>query len=364
MYRLLTPPWYCRLQWKTFEPTRDRHQEWRIDSRNLMRWYLKHGQCCRRATRVVIMTLVSLTLVAVATCLFGIPPTPCRGPTCYGTYLMVCGLLLTSLIFLLSFAIDAIGLGLRVVSPLIEYYTVWPTGNHEESVPDSRPTAPPPAAANDAAKIIPTNEESTPSPTAADSDAETAPPGEAGTPPPAAADSDAEAAPPSEASTPPPTEEESCYVDQRMWAEWGDVQFIARLTEGIGKLLYFPAILLVTMIAGRFWYFDHWTFPPTVIVIYVVLTGNIVVCGGSLQIAARRARGKALDTLNGMLNRERMKASPDKGTQDRLQYLIAEINGLRTGAFRPATENPILHFMLLPSGSVGFLAALTYFLPG
>jgi hypothetical protein len=146
-------------------------------------------------------------------------------------------------------------------------------------------------------------------------------------------------------------------------AEWDDVRFIARLTEAIGKVLYYPAILLVILLAGRFGYFDNWTIPVGAIVFCAVLAVYILVCAATLQIAGIRARRKALLVLRDKLSQAKLTKAPDGSEVKRLTYMIDHIEDLRTGAFRPLTENPIVHVMLIPSGSVGLLAVLNHLLP-
>ena len=43
--------------------------------------------------------------------------------------------------------------------------------------------------------------------------------------------------------------------------------------------------------------------------------------------------------------------------------MIEDVQSIRRGAFRPLTENPIIHFLLIPSGGVGVLTFLAYILP-
>ncbi len=46
-----------------------------------------------------------------------------------------------------------------------------------------------------------------------------------------------------------------------------------------------------------------------------------------------------------------------------LMAMIEDIRSIKKGAFRPLAENPVVHFLLIPSGGVGLLTLLAYLLP-
>jgi len=170
-------------------------------------------------------------------------------------------------------------------------------------------------------------------------------------------------------------------------AEWLDVRFVARVTEGAGELVYFPALILLLAIAARMPYFDNWGFPALLFIVYAIPCAYILGLMASLQLAARRARAAALFRLQEQLEAidfgsdqpptstattENGQATPTtelraeelKAKRERIERLISAIEELREGAFRPFMENPIVHALLIPSGGAGMLAVLTYLLPG
>lgn len=146
-----------------------------------------------------------------------------------------------------------------------------------------------------------------------------------------------------------------------LWSDrksWTDVRFIAQMTESVGKLLYMPSILLLLIMAGRFGYFDSWGFPFQVALVYAGIALCLSVCAVGLMLAARRAKATALRTLNKKLSSVQV-----DGRADQIKAMIEDIRSIKQGAFRPPSENPVIHFLLIPSGGVSLLALLAYVLP-
>jgi len=71
-----------------------------------------------------------------------------------------------------------------------------------------------------------------------------------------------------------------------------------------------------------------------------------------LRRAAEQLRDAALSNLQ--LSRIREHASEAK--REMFDELIAEIRGLKKGAFAPLTEQPFVRAIIVPSGGLGLLA--------
>jgi len=71
-----------------------------------------------------------------------------------------------------------------------------------------------------------------------------------------------------------------------------------------------------------------------------------------LRRAAEQLRDAALNNLQ--LSRIRERASEAK--REMFDELIAEIRGLKKGAFAPLTEQPFVRAIIVPSGGLGLLA--------
>jgi hypothetical protein len=147
------------------------------------------------------------------------------------------------------------------------------------------------------------------------------------------------------------------HILKEDFAELRDVQFVTKLTEDMGKMIYWPFIVLAVMVAARFPYFDNWNFPISLIIAYVIPSIYLIVCAVKLQRTAKQVRAKALAYLNGQRFASRFGEEENKRRALKLTYIIREIESIREGAFRPFYENPVIH-VILGSGGAGFLALL------
>ncbi|MCP4608369.1 MAG: hypothetical protein GY845_06610 [Planctomycetes bacterium] len=149
------------------------------------------------------------------------------------------------------------------------------------------------------------------------------------------------------------------HIVQADFAELRDVQFVTQLTEDIGKMIYWPFIVLAVMVAARFPYFDRWNFPISLIILYVIPSIYLIVCAVKLQRTAKKVRAKALDYLNEQRFAARFGEDENRKRVIKLTYIIRKIESVHEGAFRPFYENPVIH-VILGSGSAGLLALLKY----
>ncbi len=59
-------------------------------------------------------------------------------------------------------------------------------------------------------------------------------------------------------------------IEPRDFEHWFDVRFIAQLTDSVGKLIYYPFIIIAIMVAARWRYFDNWDWPMSLIIVYMI----------------------------------------------------------------------------------------------
>lgn len=153
--------------------------------------------------------------------------------------------------------------------------------------------------------------------------------------------------------------EEGPDIKAKDLAELLDVKFVTQLTEDIGKMIYWPFIVLAVMVAARFPYFDNWNFPLSLIIVYAIPSIYLIVCAVKLQRTAKEVRAKALDYLNEQRFAARLGENENKRRALKLTYIIRKIESMREGAFRPFYENPVIH-VILGSGGASLLALLKY----
>ena len=139
-----------------------------------------------------------------------------------------------------------------------------------------------------------------------------------------------------------------------------DILFVAQRTEAVAPLIWYPLIVLAVMFAARSPFFDNWTWPLSLILVFAV---NAMWAFGSavfLHRAAEQLRETAISNLQ-LWRASAYRSSVKRRTFDEL---IAEIRGIRKGAFAPLTEQPFIRAILLPSGGLGLLAIAQRLLEG
>jgi hypothetical protein len=135
-------------------------------------------------------------------------------------------------------------------------------------------------------------------------------------------------------------------------ARYHDVAFVARRTEAVAPLIWYPLIVLAVMVVARSSFFDNWSWPVSLILVFSL---NALWAFGSaafLRRSAEQLRRAAIGKLQ-LLRVESYKSSRRRQMFDEL---IAEIRGLKNGAFAPLSEQPFIRAVILPSGGLGLLA--------
>jgi hypothetical protein len=147
--------------------------------------------------------------------------------------------------------------------------------------------------------------------------------------------------------------------------EWIEMQFIAKVTESVGKLIFYPFVLLFLMLLARSEFMDHWGWPRALL---LMMTCNLILafCSAiTLQLAARRARQVSLESLEAKsldLRKAALNMADDRKKAAKIvkliQKCIKDIRKLHTGAFASFWENAVMRAVLLPSGSYALLQLL------
>jgi hypothetical protein len=135
-------------------------------------------------------------------------------------------------------------------------------------------------------------------------------------------------------------------------SRYHDILFVAQRTEAVAPLIWYPLIVLAVMFVARAPFFDNWTWPLSLILVFAL---NAMWAFGSaifLHRAAEQLRQTAISNLQ--LSRASAYLSGVK--RRTFDELIAEIRGIRRGAFAPLSEQPFIRAILLPSGGLGLLA--------
>lgn len=146
-------------------------------------------------------------------------------------------------------------------------------------------------------------------------------------------------------------------VSPALW-DWLSLKVIARHSEIYGNLVHFPALVLLLMIFARFSYFDDLPFSPGLVIVLLIAWSYLVFCAVSLRKSAEAARATSLSRLEArMAIAKGQSAAP---TVDQLEYAMDNIRTLKTGAFRPLTQQPWFRALAYLFGGGGSLILLEY----
>jgi hypothetical protein len=146
--------------------------------------------------------------------------------------------------------------------------------------------------------------------------------------------------------------------------EWLSLQVIARQSEAVNNLIYFPFLALLLLAIARNRMFDNWSMPPAVFLVLGFCFAYLIVSAVSLRLSAERARKRALATLRGTLIRlqgvAQDDAPPVKHLVDQCKTLIEQTEKLDRGAFSPFTRQPLVRGILALAGGISGAALFEY----
>ena len=144
--------------------------------------------------------------------------------------------------------------------------------------------------------------------------------------------------------------------------EWIDLKLVAEVTGHVGKSVYYPFVVLLIMLVSRNRFWDNWTWPHDLIIIF---SSNSLLVAGSvimLQRAVRKAQRIGISRLKEKVEQAMRASAPSREAHkaDTAQKLLEEVQQLNSGAFAPFRQNPLAGAILTPSGGTAFLQLLLY----
>jgi hypothetical protein len=143
-------------------------------------------------------------------------------------------------------------------------------------------------------------------------------------------------------------------TDDDLINEWIGLQFVAKRTGCIGKLIYYPFVLLAILILSRSTVFANYA--PSLVIIVTHGISLLIVFASAIMVwlAAKSVRDIARDRLtDGII---RAKHSQDVYFAEQLQILLNRVDQLKEGAFSPLTQQPLVKAFLFPLSSAGWVA--------
>lgn len=146
----------------------------------------------------------------------------------------------------------------------------------------------------------------------------------------------------------PVTRERLCghlpHLDREVQDLWIAMQFIARRTEVVSNLVFFPFVLLALLLISLSAAFDRWDTPAGVLGILLLCAALAIGPALMLRRSARHAKARILERLD----RERLRWRSEEGEHRSLllRDLRDRVDSLRRGAFRDWYNEPVVKALL------------------
>jgi len=139
--------------------------------------------------------------------------------------------------------------------------------------------------------------------------------------------------------------------------EYLGMRFIAMLSKAVGRLIWYPSLVLLVLMLARNPRLAHFDWPLSLWLFYGLSWAFALWSGILLRRAARNARDLELERLR----RKLLAARKDQpGLANQIEQLVQEIESLDDGAFGPLTADPIVHNVILVASAIGIPSLLDH----
>ena len=147
----------------------------------------------------------------------------------------------------------------------------------------------------------------------------------------------------------------------RQFDEWLSLSLLARQTEAINALVYFPFFALMLIVLARFRIFDNWSTPAPLTVVMALSFIYLIMAAFRVRRTAEEARGAALASLQDKLIYLQGNADPLAAPlAAQCKALMDHIRALDRGAFMPIGRQPVVRAFLGLVGGLSGAALLEY----
>lgn len=143
--------------------------------------------------------------------------------------------------------------------------------------------------------------------------------------------------------------------------EYLDIDFIAHGTDFVGRLIYYPFIVISLLIISRSGVFDHWTWPVALLIIVCFNAGYAAFSVIYLRRTAENARQRSLKRLHDMLMAYTAIGEGEGKEANTIREATMLIQNEDRGAFAAISQQPLARALLLPSGTAGIWGLLQFF---
>jgi hypothetical protein len=141
-------------------------------------------------------------------------------------------------------------------------------------------------------------------------------------------------------------------LDEEELSAYHEIFFVARRTQAVAPLIWYPLLVFTLLVVARCSFFDNWTWPASLVLIWAVTAAWALGSAILLRRAAEQLRETALNDLR----RFRLLGREVAAKRETFDELIAEIRDLKTGAFAPLSDQPFIRAVLFPGAALGLIA--------
>ncbi len=133
------------------------------------------------------------------------------------------------------------------------------------------------------------------------------------------------------------------------------VDLIGKRTELVNRLIRYPFIALLILIAARNDYFDIWNYPLLLLFSWALNVALALLAASLLYQAASQAKGAMLDALSRKMVQVLGSGKDHDLRMKQVQFIIDEVEAHHQGAFVPLYQQPVIE-----SSLYGLVALLQY----
>jgi hypothetical protein len=130
-------------------------------------------------------------------------------------------------------------------------------------------------------------------------------------------------------------------LQTKLIQDWIDLEFVAKRTNCIGSMIYFPFVLIALLIVSRSTVFANYAPSLTILVWQGISLSIVFSCAVVLWWVARATRDGAKQNLtDGLIRAKDAESNPRLAEQ--LETLLIRIAELNEGAFSPLSQQPLV----------------------
>jgi hypothetical protein len=128
------------------------------------------------------------------------------------------------------------------------------------------------------------------------------------------------------------------------------VTVVAKRTEVVDKLIYFPMLCIMLMLFAKITYFDNQDFPLSKALTFAVSISLLFFSGFMLRYEAEKLKRSVIECAEG-IGKNNRRIRPE------VEAVTKRIKGICDGAFQPMFEQPVMRALLIILASISLFAS-------